>query len=112
MTAAPSTAKDIQLDKDQANTFLIALGKNGDTRMRGFSPWKGSGRKDTLNSGLALQWQQEGLGLYVVINNGGDNDEFLTDNRMGRNLIHKPHMNDRCDAGKQSCIAVGKKIDL
>ena len=77
MTAAPSTAKDIQLDKDQANKFLIALGKNGDTRMRGFSPWKGNGRKDTLNSGLALQWQQEGLGLYVVINNGGDNDDSI-----------------------------------
>lgn len=79
MAPSPATTADIRLDIKEAAAFVSALGKNGDTRMRGFSPWKGSGRKNAISSELALQWQQEGLGLYIVINNGGDTDDAIKD---------------------------------
>ena len=79
MTTAPTSAAEIQLDQAQARTFLTALGRNGDTRMRGFSPWKTAGRKSPLCPATALQWQKEGIGVYIVINPGGDCDDDITE---------------------------------
>jgi Protein of unknown function (DUF3987) len=74
----------IQVDRDQARLFLKALGKNGNTRMRGFfpsgHPLKATdhGKKAVASSDTALQWQQEGRGVYIVINDGGDTDATIT----------------------------------
>lgn len=68
-----------QVDPQTASRFLHALGKDSATaRLRAF-PHKHSLRKREIGarSGSwdlerAQQWQQEGRGIYLVINDGGD----------------------------------------
>jgi hypothetical protein len=75
-----------------AEQFIAAIGKNGCTRIRGFLPTghprKGSdrGRKGdlflpdgTINAALIQQWQDEGRGVYFVVNNGGDTKAEITE---------------------------------
>ena len=74
----------IHLDQEQARLFLQTLGKNGDTRMRGFYPTghplkpSDHGKKAALSIDTATQWQQQGRGVYIVINDGGDTDASIT----------------------------------
>ena len=74
----------IQVDQEQARLFLQTLGKNGDTRMRGFYPTghplkpSDPGKKAPLSLDTAAQWQQQGRGVYIVINDGGDTDASIT----------------------------------
>lgn len=70
----------IQVDPQAAEHFLALLGKNGDTRIRGFYPTghplkaQDKGRKAGFSIETATAWQNEGRGVYPVINNGGDID--------------------------------------
>lgn len=70
-----------QFDRDEARAFIRALRKPADAiRLRAFyhseNPAKqgDSGRKGGPDPTLIHQWQQEGRGIYVVINDGGDKD--------------------------------------
>jgi len=73
------------VDREQALLFIACLGKNtSTTRMRGFFPTghprknTDSGVKDRASHELATKWQQEGRGVYIVINEGGDKDSDIT----------------------------------
>lgn len=73
-------------DEKSAALFLGALGKDPKTtRIRAFyekdDPRKNgdSGRKASLSAATIDQWQNDGRGAYVVINEGGDKDEHITD---------------------------------
>ena len=74
----------IQVDQEQARLFLQILGKNGNTQMRGFYPTghplkaKDPGRKGPLSLDTAAQWQEQGRGVYIPINDGGDTDASIT----------------------------------
>lgn len=74
----------IQVDRNQARLFLKVLGKNRDSRMRGFYPTghplkrTDRGKKGPLCHDIATQWQEEGRGVYIVINDGGDSDKDIT----------------------------------
>jgi hypothetical protein len=75
----------LPFDQDAARTFLNLLGKQPhETRLRGFLPSghqlksRDSGRKGAFSSDSVVAWQQEGRGVYVVINNGGDTDAQIT----------------------------------
>ncbi len=86
---ATTNETSIQLDQAQITQHLAALGyKKGDTvYLRGFYPntdprskEKGSARKaQTKSSGelirVATQWQEDGMGIYFVVNGGGHKDE-------------------------------------
>jgi hypothetical protein len=72
-------------DGQQVRRFLEALGKpRGASRLRGFFPsgdprkTEDRGRKDHGNTELIKQWQAEGRGVYIVINDGGDTDAEIT----------------------------------
>jgi len=74
-----------QFDRDEARAFIRALRKPADAiRLRAFfhseNPAKqgDSGRKGNADPALIQQWQQEGRGIYVVINDGGDKDSDIT----------------------------------
>jgi hypothetical protein len=74
-----------QFDRDEARAFIRALRKPADTiRLRAFyhsdNPAKqnDSGRKGGPDPALIQQWQEEGRGIYVVINDGGDKDSDIT----------------------------------
>ncbi len=77
MTAAP--------DFDQVRAFLRILGKPvGTVRLRAFLPnghpdkATDSGRKQLARRGIVEQWQAEGRGIYIVVNDGGDTDAEIT----------------------------------
>ena len=68
-----------QFDRDEARAFIRALRKPAaDIRLRAFyhsdNPAKqgDSGRKGGSDPALIQQWQKEGRGVYVVVNDGGD----------------------------------------
>lgn len=72
-------------DGQQVRRFLEALGKpRGASRLRGFFPsgdprkTEDRGRKDHGTPELIKQWQAEGRGVYIVINDGGDTDAEIT----------------------------------
>ncbi|PHJ60257.1 hypothetical protein VF14_11530 [Nostoc linckia z18] len=78
-------------DKNQIDRQLSALGyKKGDTvYLRAFLPanhpnkQNDKGRKDSFNNSSELtktvtKWQQQGLGIYLVINGGGHTDSEVT----------------------------------
>ena len=74
-----------QFDRDEARAFIRALRKPADTiRLRAFyhsdNPAKqnDSGRKGGPDPALIQQWQEEGRGIYIVINDGGDKDSDIT----------------------------------
>jgi len=74
-----------KLDFAQTKDFLKLLGKTKDTlRLRAFypsgHPFKSSdsGRKGSANAETVKAWQEEGRGVYAVINDGGDNDSEIT----------------------------------
>jgi len=74
-----------QPDFDAVKTFLHLLGKPpGTSRLRGFYPAghpakaDDSGRKAPPTRRIVEQWQAEGRGVYVVINDGGDSDADIT----------------------------------
>jgi len=73
------------IDHQQANRFLALLGKEpGSARLRAFlpsgHPGKASdpGRKGPYDLRQAERWQQQGRGIYLVINDGGDIDADIT----------------------------------
>lgn len=75
----------LPFDQESAKTFLNLLGKlPHETRLRGFLPSghplksQDSGRKGPFSSEAVTSWQQEGRGVYAVINNGGDTDANIT----------------------------------
>lgn len=77
-----------QFDRDEARAFIRALRKPADAiRLRAFyhseNPAKqgDSGRKGGPDPALIQQWQLEGRGIYIVINDGGDKDSDITECR-------------------------------
>lgn len=73
------------IDFDEARRFIALLGKPaGAIRLRAFlhrdHPDKGTdkGRKGGASKKLIEQWQAEGRGVYVVINDGGDTNADIT----------------------------------
>jgi len=75
----------LPFDQDAAKTFLALLGKQPhETRLRGFLPTghplktKDPGRKGHFSTENVTSWQQEGRGVYAVINNGGDTDANIS----------------------------------
>jgi len=73
------------IDQAQAAQFLQLLGKTpATTRLRAFphrlNPNRAEikARKGAYNLQLASRWQQEGRGVYAVINDGGDKAEEIT----------------------------------
>jgi hypothetical protein len=80
-----SVTGPLPFDQEAAKTFLALLGKQPhETRLRGFLPTgnllksKDSGRKGAFSPDEVIAWQQEGRGVYAVINNGGDTDAQIT----------------------------------
>ena len=77
---------DLKIDREQWRLFLKALGKTkNQVRLRSFFP-KGHflkdqdhGKKSHADLAWITQCQEEGRGVYVVINNGGDTDSSITD---------------------------------
>jgi putative DNA primase/helicase len=72
-------------DFDAIRAFMKVIGKpTGTARLRGFfpagHPAKGNdaGRKAPPSRSVVEQWQSEGRGVYVVINDGGDTDADIT----------------------------------
>ena len=81
-SAAPTQAC---IDHGAAQQFLSLLGKNpASARLRAFphrtNPAKGQigARKGPFDLELAEQWQREGRGVYLVINDGGDRKSEIT----------------------------------
>ena len=73
----------MDIDLQQAVHFLDILGKNGDTRLRAFSHKstpanKRQARKFGRDRNDLEAAQAAGLGVYVVINEGGDKKEDIT----------------------------------
>jgi predicted P-loop ATPase len=75
-------------DLSEADRFLRLLGKNGASRLRAFWPRnrpvpEGTPRafRGTFSTAAreAPGWVKRGLGVYVVIGNGGDSDDAITD---------------------------------
>jgi hypothetical protein len=74
------------IDARQADRFLHLLGKDKSTaRLRAFphrlnpdKPKIGA-RSDGYDLNKASRWQREGRGVYLVINNGGDNKASITE---------------------------------
>lgn len=73
------------LDLKAARQFFQILSKSKDAaRLRGFypsgHPFKAgdAGRKATPSRQTIEQWQAEGRGVYIVINDGGDSDSEIT----------------------------------
>jgi phage/plasmid-associated DNA primase len=74
-----------EIDFDEARRFIALLGKPAGTiRLRAFlhrlHPDKPNdkGRKGGARKPLIKQWQAEGRGVYVVINDGGDTNAEIT----------------------------------
>jgi hypothetical protein len=80
--AAPTQAR---IDRAAAEQFLSLLGKDpASARLRAFphraNPAKGriGARKGPFDLEAAEQWQREGRGIYLVINDGGDRKSEIT----------------------------------
>jgi len=78
----------LSLDLAQTKLFTSVLKKQkGDLRLRAFypsgHPFKSSdsGRKGEPNRTTVEEWQNEGRGVYAVINDGGDTDSEITECR-------------------------------
>jgi len=78
----------MNFDINEAERFLRLLGKNGASRLRAFWPRnrpvpEGTPRafRGTFSTAAkeAPGWVKRGLGVYVVIGNGGDSDDAITD---------------------------------
>lgn len=74
-----------QFDADAARAFVAALGKpSAAIRLRGFLPSghpsksTDKGRKAAPSRDTIAQWQSQGRGVYIVINDGGDSDAQIT----------------------------------
>jgi hypothetical protein len=74
-----------EIDFDEARRFIAVLGKPaGAIRLRAFlhadHPGKATdkGRKGGSSKRLITEWQSEGRGVYVVINDGGDTNAEIT----------------------------------
>lgn len=85
MPSDPALAPVPPIDRAQAERFLSLLGKDPTTaRLRAFphraNPSKATigPRKGGWDLAAATRWQQEGRGLYLVVNDGGDNDADIT----------------------------------
>lgn len=75
----------LQIDWEAAETFLGLLGKNGNTRCRAFfhksapvEVKRQGARKPALNPDAIKAIQLTGRGIYVVINDGGDDKASIT----------------------------------
>ncbi|MFN7897679.1 MAG: hypothetical protein ACK5Q6_16285, partial [Cyanobacteriota bacterium] len=73
------------IDRAAAQQFLSLLGKDpASARLRAFphraNPSKAviAARKGPFDLAVAEQWQREGRGLYLVINDGGDRKNEIT----------------------------------
>ncbi|MFU8886961.1 MAG: hypothetical protein ACNA8O_16085, partial [Cyanobacteriota bacterium] len=73
------------IDRSAALQFLSLLGKDpASARLRAFpnraNPAKGQigARKGPFDLVVAEQWQREGRGIYLVINDGGDRKSEIT----------------------------------
>jgi putative DNA primase/helicase len=73
------------IDLDEARRFIALLGKPaGAIRLRAFlhrcHPDKPTdkGRKGGSSGKLIREWQSEGRGVYVVVNDGGDTNDSIT----------------------------------
>lgn len=85
-TAEPASAPaQASIDHAAAQQFLSLLGKDpASARLRAFphraNPAKGviSARKGPFDLAVAEQWQREGRGIYLVINDGGDRKSEIT----------------------------------
>ena len=87
MASAEAAAAPAQacIDRGAAEQFLSLLGKDpASARLRAFphraNPAKGAigARKGTFDLAVAEQWQREGRGIYLVINDGGDRKNEIT----------------------------------
>ncbi|MCS5705055.1 AAA family ATPase [Synechococcus sp. FGCU-3] len=87
MASAEAAAAPAQacIDRGAAEQFLSLLGKDpASARLRAFphraNPAKGAigARKGTFDLAAAEQWQREGRGIYLVINDGGDRKSEIT----------------------------------
>ena len=74
-----------EIDFDESRRFIALLGKPAGTiRLRAFlhrlHPDKPNdkGRKGGARKPLIKQWQSEGRGVYVVVNDGGDTNAEIT----------------------------------
>ena len=74
-----------EIDFDEARRFIALLGKPaGAIRLRAFlhaeHPDKPTdkGRKGGSSKRLITEWQSEGRGVYVVVNDGGDTNADIT----------------------------------
>ena len=84
----------LEIDWKTAKTFLDLLGKNGDARFRAF-PHKHTPAEIKKQLGArkfggegagtdVIKAQEAGLGVYLVINKGGDNKESINECNPGR----------------------------
>ena len=87
MASAEAAAAPAQacIDRGAAEQFLSLLGKDpASARLRAFphraNPAKGEigARKGPFDLDAAEQWQREGRGIYLVINDGGDRKSEIT----------------------------------
>jgi hypothetical protein len=85
-SAEPASAPaQVCIDHGAAQQFLSLLGKDpASARLRAFphraNPAKGQigARKGPFDLAVAEQWQREGRGIYLVINDGGDRKSEIT----------------------------------
>ncbi|MEA5422097.1 AAA family ATPase [Synechococcus sp. CCY9202] len=84
-SAEPAAPTQACIDHGAAQQFLSLLGKNpASARLRAFphraNPAKGQigARKGPFDLAVAEQWQREGRGIYLVINDGGDRKSEIT----------------------------------
>ena len=79
--------EELQIDLTAAKAFLDLLGKNGDARFRAFphkhtpkeTKAKLGARKFGRDKEALLKAQADGLGVYVVVNTGGDDKASITE---------------------------------
>ena len=78
----------MKLDRDQWRTFLKILGKDPkQVRLRSFFPsnhplkTSDTGKKSSASGDWIKTCQEEGRGVYLVVNDGGDTDSSITDCR-------------------------------
>ena len=99
---APAEPAWPQPDPQQIGRFLELLGKpKGTARLRAFYPSGDprkagdKGRKASFSPCEVERWQREGRGVYVVVNDGGDNDREITACRVRRHrkLSQRRHEN-------------------
>ncbi len=84
-SAEPAAPTQVCIDHGAAQQFLSLLGKDpASARLRAFphrsNPAKGQigARKGPFDLAVAEQWQREGRGIYLVINDGGDRKSEIT----------------------------------